>query len=241
VVVTLAQRPSEPVAKAPAAQTHRASVLPPDRGTLARELQQELRRVGCYDGEINGAWTPRTRKAMKAFTDRVNATLPIDEPDYILLSLVQGHQERACGKPCPAGQALAEDSSRCLPKAIIAQGARKAVPVAVAAAPQRPMPAPARPEPAVTAWTATATPAAAPPVPPMEGRMALSGPGAEPRALEPGSQLAVPARPHSAAPPPPTGHQRGYERRPPRYAARPSGYRPRFGPSIFRQLDSARQ
>jgi hypothetical protein len=33
---------------------------------------------------------------MKAFTDHVNATLPIDNPDYILLSLVQARRETVC-------------------------------------------------------------------------------------------------------------------------------------------------
>ena len=43
----------------------------------------ELRRVGCYGGELNGVWTPATRLAMKAFTERVNATLPVGDPDDI--------------------------------------------------------------------------------------------------------------------------------------------------------------
>src|SRR5438552_5226883 len=42
-----------------------------DRPWLGRELQRELARVGCYEGELNGIWTPAARKAMKAFTDRV--------------------------------------------------------------------------------------------------------------------------------------------------------------------------
>ena len=43
---------------------------------------------------------------MKLFTDRVNATLPTDEPDSILLTMVRGYQDNVCGKPCPAGQGL---------------------------------------------------------------------------------------------------------------------------------------
>src|SRR5712671_908557 len=85
VVVTITQRPSE---SAP-----RASAIPKDRDTLARELQKELRRVGCYDGELNGAWTPSTRRAMKAFTDRVNATLPIEEPDGVLFAMVASQRD----------------------------------------------------------------------------------------------------------------------------------------------------
>ena len=93
--------------------------LPSDRGSVARDLQRELTRVGCYDGEIHGVWTPAARRAMKAFTDRVNATLPTDEPDYILLSLVQAARDKVCGAGCPAGQGFAE-GGRCVPNAILA-------------------------------------------------------------------------------------------------------------------------
>jgi peptidoglycan hydrolase-like protein with peptidoglycan-binding domain len=95
-----------------------------DRDSLVRELQRELRRVGCYDGALNGTWTVSTRAAMKTFTSRVNATLPTKEPDQILLALVKGHHGSACGL-CPNGQSLANDG-RCLPKSILAQMPRKA-------------------------------------------------------------------------------------------------------------------
>ena len=55
-----------------------------------------------HGGEISGVWTTSSRMAMKAFTDRVNASLPIDAPDYILLSLVQRH-EGAQRDPLPPG------------------------------------------------------------------------------------------------------------------------------------------
>ena len=92
---------------------------------LARSLQTELKRVGCYDGELHGAWTASSKRAMKSFIDRVNASLPVDEPDYILLTLVQGHAAIACGDTCPSNQVLASDG-RCLPRAIVAQAAKKA-------------------------------------------------------------------------------------------------------------------
>jgi hypothetical protein len=63
---------------------------------------------------------------MKAFTSRVNATLPVDRPDHILLALVKGHDDRACGVACPAGQGLTGDG-RCLPNAVIAGAARKSL------------------------------------------------------------------------------------------------------------------
>src|SRR5262249_7094987 len=109
VVVTLTPRLNDPALAPP-----RLAAIPKDRDSLARELQQELRRVGCYEGEVNGVWPPATRRAMKTFTDRVNATLPIDEPDAVLFAMVQGQQDRVCGKPCPNDQGLSEDG-RCLP------------------------------------------------------------------------------------------------------------------------------
>ena len=91
---------------------------------LTRDLQRELQRVGCYGGEVTGNWTPSTKRAMSAFMDRVNAPLPIEEPDYILLTLVQGHTAAACGATCPSGQGMSNDG-RCVPQAVIAQATRK--------------------------------------------------------------------------------------------------------------------
>jgi hypothetical protein len=195
VVVTIAQRPSE----RPAPAVQKAAPIPRDKEAIGRELQKELRRVGCYEGELNGAWTPSTRQAMNAFTDRVNASLPTDEPDSILLTMVRGYQDRVCGKPCPAGQGLGDDG-RCVPNAILVRAAPKAsTPVAIAA----PIPA-QRPAPAITAWSTTTTPAPTPPVgvAPTEGRMALAGPQADPAAV-PGAQpptVVAPPVPEKRAP-----------------------------------------
>src|SRR5262245_51117570 len=141
------------------------SGVPFDRSYLARELQKELRRVGCYDGEINGGWTTSTKRAMKTFTERVNASLPVEEPDLVLLSLVQGQTDKTCGRPCPAGEAASE-GGRCVPAAV-ATSPRKA---AHGAGPSRDAPQPA------IGWSTTAAPAA---TPPLEGRMGLAGPDEE--------------------------------------------------------------
>ena len=98
------------------------------RAALVRDLQRELKRVGCFDGELSGWWNQGTRRAMNAFTERVNASLPVEEPDYILLALVQSHTGQACGSGCPDGQAMASsgpNSGRCLPRAILAQNEKK--------------------------------------------------------------------------------------------------------------------
>ncbi|MBS0250690.1 MAG: hypothetical protein JSR78_06455 [Proteobacteria bacterium] len=97
---------------------------PATRTQLARDLQTELRRVGCYQGAISGAWTQSTRQAMATFLDRANATLPYNEPDYVLLALVQSHQDVMCSADCPSGQVMQGDG-RCVPAAVIAQTERR--------------------------------------------------------------------------------------------------------------------
>lgn len=172
------------------------------RRELVKDLQRELKRVGCYDGEMHGTWTPAVRKAMASFTDRVNATLPLDEPDYILLTLVQGHAAQACGQACPAGQAM-NDTGKCLPRAVLAQvpkrGADKlasdeAPSTTVAGAARPRPPAPAR---VASSWStvvtapqqptvAAPTPQSTRPAQPLPGRMAI---GAAPEIVNKPSEI----------------------------------------------------
>lgn len=160
-----------------------ASLAPADpdaRYKLVLDIQQQLRRVGCYYGRIDGSWGAGTKYAMKEFTDRVNAALPLDEPDYLLLTLIQTHSEKTCGA-CPAGQSLSA-GGRCVPQPITAQAKRANEPQ-VAAAQKEVLPW-------KTGAGATAQPGVQPlfkPVPtsvvssePLPGRMAIGGPKALP-------------------------------------------------------------
>ncbi len=90
------------------------------RTELARDLQKALTRAGCYGGEISGSWTQSTRRAMAAFIAKVNASLPVAEPDYILLTLVQSHPTTVCGSSCGRNEVTSDDG-RCVPHAIMAQ------------------------------------------------------------------------------------------------------------------------
>ena len=107
----------------PAAASRSPSQPEPSRYELVRTLQRELKRVGCYAGDIDGDWGTGSRRAMAAFTDRVNASLPIEQPDFILLTLVQGQQGSICGKGCPAGQTVA-DNGRCAGSPVVAEARR---------------------------------------------------------------------------------------------------------------------
>jgi hypothetical protein len=183
--LTMASRGGEPPADAA------TLVMPHDRASLVRELQRGLKRVGCYEGEVSGVWTQQSRGAMRAFTGRINAALPVDEPDSVLLALVQGHKDKACGMPCPPGEGLAADG-RCLPNALLAH-ARKPTPVAAIAAIERSQPSTT---PTVTGWTSTTTVAPPEAIPLPEGRMSLVGPSADPgtatRPMSVGANIPVP-------------------------------------------------
>lgn len=96
--------------------------VPTDKVSLTRSLQRELKRVGCYSGDISGVWTTSSRMAMKSFVDRANAALPVDNPDAVLLSLVRNHQGLACAIECPAGQ-VATGGGACLQPATLAKAA----------------------------------------------------------------------------------------------------------------------
>ena len=235
VVVMLPYRvePAPPTAK------QKAAAMPRDRASLPRELQLELRRVGCYGGDLNGVWTPATRKAMKAFTDRVNATLPVDRADDILLTLVQAHQGEACGSPCPPGQGISDDG-RCVPGALLAQAAKKRSSPATPTARLRNQPAD-KPTAVTAPWTTTAVALPAPLTgpPPIAGRMALAGPrndAAPPTVGEPpaAASLVPPARspgPQAGAVRP--ARQAKIRERPQRFEQRAYGRRGGFVESVL--------
>jgi hypothetical protein len=74
-----------------------------DDRSLTRAVQAELRRADCYNGPINGVWTASTRAAMGEFTARVNARLPVDRADPVLLALLETHNKISCTADCSTG------------------------------------------------------------------------------------------------------------------------------------------
>jgi hypothetical protein len=221
-VVTVPARPGGgPPPQAAPRQAPPGTASPRDPASLARQLQSELRRVGCYDGELSGVWSPRTRMAMKAFTDRVNASLPVDKPDQILLALVQSHQGVAC-----------------VPPPVLAKAPAKPEPPETDAAP-KPVPVPAIVPPiAAIAPKILAPPPNAPPAAPQPPAARVDPTQAPPQAQPPASPAAPGERPprtlRHAGRVPEVGV---YERRP-RRAARP--YRQvRYARALLRSLKRA--
>jgi hypothetical protein len=174
--------------RVPVGAANDSAGAPLDRPALAREIQRELKRIGCYRGDVNGAWTASVRQAMKALTDRINASLPTDQPDPVLLATVQSQAPGACSAACPAGQGKAADG-RCLPQALVAGAGKLRAPAASPAPSER-----AKVPPVAGRHTPPADTAALSP-PPAEGRMSLAGP-ASGHARQP--QIETPAHPRRA-------------------------------------------
>ena len=128
------------VATRRAAPPEPSTAVPGDRDGLVRALQRELGRVGCYAGPVDGAWGDAPRRAMRAFLADINASLPVEQPDDILLRLLRGQQRRVCHAACPEEWATAEGctadgrpasaSARFAPEATIAAGEARREPPA---------------------------------------------------------------------------------------------------------------
>lgn len=177
-------------------QTQTQEIKPTDpksRYKLVVELQRKLKERRCYFGRIDGSWGSGSKYAMKSYMDRANAALPFEEPNFVMLTLLQSQKSSVRCDSCPADQTLS--NGRCVPQSTIAQAAQ----------PNAPQGASAR---ASLTWqttttsttgttiaataptTTTAAPAAQPlftPLPssvvstePLPGRMAIGGPRALP-------------------------------------------------------------
>lgn len=75
------------------------------RQEIARALQAELKRIGCYAGDVDGEWGPGSRRSLRAFIEQANSGLSSDEPELIHLTLARGYSGIACrsGPGQPSG------------------------------------------------------------------------------------------------------------------------------------------
>src|SRR5262249_47446596 len=85
------------------------AALPPDAGAkrspetiandpagLARALQTELKRLGCYAGEADGTWGVEAQSALDGFIRLSKADLPSGPPSKAALEAVTGQSKRVC-------------------------------------------------------------------------------------------------------------------------------------------------
>jgi uncharacterized caspase-like protein len=83
-----------------------------ERHELARSLQLELKRVGCFEGSVDGEYGSVTRTALSNFAKLAALNLPEDEPSADALQAVRRFDKRICPLVCPRGEHA--DGDRCI-------------------------------------------------------------------------------------------------------------------------------
>jgi hypothetical protein len=167
-VSATAPEAAEPVLKPLPASTSQAQytrvlISPADREMLARNIQRELRRMGCYRGDIDGTWGPQSRQAMGAFTAALKLRIPFDAPDEMMLRLVQGQPQRVCGGPdLDPEQAAATPSETPSPRLVLPPTEMKRAPRRGSGSEAKPLPTAPEAKPGASeAQVADGTPPAA--------------------------------------------------------------------------------
>jgi hypothetical protein len=81
---------------------------------LARELQQELKRVGCDPGAVDGSWGAKARLALSRFAAVAKKDLSLDTPTADALQALRAKTGRVCPLQCEDDEVASGD--RCVPK-----------------------------------------------------------------------------------------------------------------------------
>jgi hypothetical protein len=79
-------------------------------------LKRELRRVGCYDGNITSNWDENARNAVQQFNLKVGYNLPVEIPQAAALAKVQQVAKIICRKELPVGRTIVAKAETTTPK-----------------------------------------------------------------------------------------------------------------------------
>jgi hypothetical protein len=129
-----------PSAPGPAADSHEADkseqtavVSPTGRSVLAsplsiqfiiaRELESELARVGCYSGDIDGDWNAASRRALQNFNKHAGTKLEVEAANLNALAVIRSRVSRICPLVCDRGSRV--QGNRCV-EVEVASGRRNA-------------------------------------------------------------------------------------------------------------------
>jgi uncharacterized caspase-like protein len=94
-------KPSEPAVAAVSPPDAKPAPQPP--ADLPRQLQTELKRVGCKSGEIDDNWSASARKALSSFNDSAGTKFDVKLASIDALDAVRAKQGRVCPLECERG------------------------------------------------------------------------------------------------------------------------------------------
>jgi hypothetical protein len=101
------------IAALEAARTQKATLATlTDTHELARSLQFELKRVGCFNGSVNGEFDDATRAAWHAFVKSASIKTGDDELSSDAIKAVRAFDKRVCPLVCANGERARGD--RCV-------------------------------------------------------------------------------------------------------------------------------
>ncbi len=121
--LTQQQEPKETPKVAALTETNTQPIAPPkpetklDGRELTLALQEELKRVGCDPGAIDGHWGVKGRSALSRFNQMAKLNIPISEPTLVALDALKTKTKRVCRKrkQCGAGKVLSRNG-QCIAK-----------------------------------------------------------------------------------------------------------------------------
>jgi hypothetical protein len=108
IVAALTTPPTAPGSDSAAS----AAPAAPNARDIARMLQTELKRVGCYADVINGEWSGPSRRALDAFNQNAGTKLETSKATLDAVGAVRDTPNRAC--PLTCGRGLRADGDRCV-------------------------------------------------------------------------------------------------------------------------------
>jgi hypothetical protein len=85
---------------------------PPSKAELAKSVQAELRRVGCFSGSADGDWDAASRRALELYNKNAGTTLDAKAASTEALEAIKLKSARVCPLACKSGQR--RDGDQCV-------------------------------------------------------------------------------------------------------------------------------
>jgi uncharacterized caspase-like protein len=105
-----AKRPQNLAALMPSEQPTKSAALSP--GEIVRQLQIELRRVGCFTADVDAEWNANSGHALDLFNKYSGMSLDTKAASLDALDVVRGKSSRVCPVICQRG--FHADGERCV-------------------------------------------------------------------------------------------------------------------------------
>jgi hypothetical protein len=107
--------PRQAIAALPAPEVAPPPVRRSDPVALTRDLQVELKRVGCDPGGEDGKWTAKSRSALGLFNKHAGTKLDLRVASLGALDAVRAKEGRVCPLVCGAGTRLEGETCVAVP------------------------------------------------------------------------------------------------------------------------------